>query len=106
MRIEAVDERDSCWEQHAGRFCVYFFQGPGPGLAVSTFDVTDATFFEVMAWADNSAEGRMFSVALVAADERGKPGLIWLTGDDANDGPLEDGNGVQARLRAEMVQRS
>jgi hypothetical protein len=103
MRIEAVDERDSSWEQHTSRFRVYFFEGPD--LAVSTFDVTDATFFDVFAWAESNAERRMFSVALVASDDRGKRGLIWLTGDDANDGPIEEDRVVQARLRTEMITR-
>lgn len=87
MHVEKSEERDSHWERHRNTFRVYFFSGPGVASSVSTFDTTDATFSETKTWADEEAGDRTYSIALVSSDERGRRGLIWLIGDDANDVP-------------------
>jgi uncharacterized OB-fold protein len=72
---------------HRSTFRVYFFEGPGKTYSVSTYDLADATFTEVEAWADGQAGSRRYSIALVSADERGNRGLVWLVGGDANENP-------------------
>ncbi|WP_425863263.1 hypothetical protein [Arthrobacter sp. TWP1-1] len=98
MNIEEVDERDSTWEQHDSVFRVYFAQGAD--LAVTTFDVSDATFGEVLQWAQQEASAEtLIAVALVGRDSRGLKGLTWLFGMDPNDSPESE---LQIRMHAEM----
>lgn len=108
MHVEASYERNSRWEQHQSTFRVYFFEEPGPGYSVSTFDLTDATLSEAKTWAEDEAGDRMYSIALVSSNEQGHRGLIWLIGDDANDvldqAPTEVRQRVQSRLRQEMIE--
>lgn len=85
MRIEMSVETDSSWEQHQNRFRVYFFEVPGPGYSVRTFDITGATFSQAMRWAEEEAGEDMYSVALVTNRNEDGRGLVWLIGHDAND---------------------
>lgn len=85
MEISRSDERDSCWEQYRNTFRVYFFEGQQH--AVDTFDISDAIFSEVIDWAEQEAGDRLYAVTLVALNERGERGLIWLNGYDANSQP-------------------
>jgi hypothetical protein len=101
MEITRSDERDSCWEQYRNTFRVYFFEGQQH--AVDTFDISDAIFSEVINWAEREAGDRLYAVTLVALNERGERGLIWLNGYDANSPP---GDSLERRLMAEMYARS
>ena len=87
MHVEKSDERDSHWERHRSTFRVYFFEGPARPYSVRTYDVADATFTDAKTWADGEAGHRRYSIALVSSDERGKRGLTWLVGNDANENP-------------------
>ncbi|MDQ0676673.1 hypothetical protein QFZ30_000055 [Arthrobacter pascens] len=87
MHVEESDERDNQWERHRNTFRVYIFAGHGEAHSVSTFDIADATFSEARTWAEDKAVDRMYSLALVSTDERGRRGLAWLIGGDANDVP-------------------
>jgi hypothetical protein len=87
VRVEPVDERTSCREDHNPRFRVYFFDGPGPtSYATSTFDVVDADVLEVIRWAQAQAGNeRRYALALVGMAANEDEGLVWLVGRDAND---------------------
>ena len=87
MRGEYVDERDSAWERDDPRFRVYVFKGPGN--AVTTVDIIDATIDEALdsARALSHGDEDLWSLALVENDARGRRGLIWLSGMDYNDTP-------------------
>lgn len=98
MHIEEVDERDSTWEQHDSTFRVYFAQGTE--RAISTFDVSGATFSEVRNWTKNQApDDTIIAIALVGLDSRGLKGLTWLLGMDPNDHPE---SAIEVRMLAEM----
>lgn len=102
MQITPSDERDSTWEQHESVFRVYFATGFATGelRSVTTFDVTDATFLEVSAWATRTAEpGASVAIALVGVDNRGLRGPTWLVGMDPNDAPESE---LQRRMFAEL----
>ncbi|WP_026556847.1 hypothetical protein [Arthrobacter sp. 35W] len=107
MRVEDVDERDSCWERHQSRFRVYFFRGRPLGAWVSTHDVTDATFAQTMAWAEETVGADLYAIALVSSDDEGRRGLVWLHGLDVNDNHepfgLDPEPEPAARLRREML---
>lgn len=87
MRGFSVDERDSTWERDDARYRVYVFTGPGN--AVTTFDIVEATIEEALETAQSMSDGgsRLWSLALVEDDARGMRGLIWLSGMDYNDPP-------------------
>lgn len=98
MNIEDADERDSTWEEHSSVFRVYFAQGAD--RAVTTFDVSEATFSEVLRWAQQKAAAEtLIAIALVGRDARGLKGLTWLFGMDPNDYPESE---LQIRMQAEM----
>lgn len=98
MHIEEVDERDSTWEQHDSTFRVYFAQGTD--RAITTFDVSGATFSEVHQWTKNQApDDAIIAIALVGLDSRGLKGLTWLLGMDPHDHPE---SAIEVRLLAEM----
>lgn len=98
MNIEEADERDSTWEQHDSTFRVYFAKGIG--RAITTMDVSDATFSEVKAWAQEQGdEDTVVAIALVGLDSRGLKGLTWLLGMDPNDYPESD---IESRMLAEI----
>lgn len=89
MRTSEVDERDSDSDVSDPVFRVYFFEGDRrtESFGVSCFDVADADVAQVLEWADASAVGRSFALALV----RRVPGLpnratelTWLLGTDLN----------------------
>lgn len=87
MRAFPVDERDSTWERDDARYRIYTFEGPGN--AVDTRDLVEATIEEALKFAlglsnDNEL---LWSLALVEDDSRGMRGLIWLSGMDYNDTP-------------------
>ncbi|MHA7270687.1 hypothetical protein [Arthrobacter sp. HLT1-20] len=99
MNIEESDERDSTWEQHDSTFRVYFAQGIN--RAITTFDVSEATFTEVHKWAKHEAlDDTIVAIALVGLDSRGLKGLTWLLGMDPNDHPESD---IEVRMLAEMT---
>lgn len=88
VRIVAVDERDSSWEQHGPRFRVYL-HGSGETSTsgwTDTYEDTGADVLQVIDWAQRQAgETLTYAVALVHDDEaaevrsprRGR-GLVWL----------------------------
>ena len=103
MKIEAVDERDSRWEDHVPRFRVYVFDEYGrrgksdgtlsQGYATSTWDITGADLIDALRWAQERAGDRgLFSIALVAEgdDRYTDRGLGWLVGMDYQDSPWDD----------------
>jgi hypothetical protein len=102
MRHLAVDERDSTWERHDPRFRVYVFEGPGN--AVSTIDVLDATVEEAFesAIALSRGDERLWALALISEEPPRSRGLVWLSGMDYNDAPS---NAQQWRLRKQMQNR-
>ena len=94
IHAEAVDERDSTWEDHSPRFRVYLHSGPGGGAATATYDLTGADALQAIDWAQSHAvAGGTYAVALVssrpgpAGPERG---LVWLVGIDGNTDPVND----------------
>lgn len=98
MNFAEVDERDSTWERHDSTFRVYFAKGTDS--AITTFDVTDATFSEAHRWAmDKASEDTIVAIALVGRDDRGLKGLTWLFGMDPNDHPESE---IEIRMLAEM----
>lgn len=98
MNIEEVDERDSTWEQHDSTFRVYFAKGID--RAITTMDVSDATFSEVQRWAQEKAgDDTIVAIALVGLDSRGLKGLTWLLGMDPNDFPE---SAIESRMLAEI----
>lgn len=98
MNIEEVDERDSTWEQHDSIFRVYFAKGIH--RAITTVDVSDATFSEVRKWSkENASDDTLVAIALVGLDARGLKGLTWLVGMDPNDEPESD---IEFRMLAEL----
>lgn len=102
MRGIQVDERDSAWERHDPRFRVYVFEGPGN--AVTTVDIVDATVEEALEAARSLAndDAHLWSLALVDDDSRGMRGLVWLSGTDYNDVPRTPRD---VRLRGRMQDR-
>ncbi|MHA7303955.1 hypothetical protein ACX80E_01720 [Arthrobacter sp. TMN-49] len=99
MNTEEVDERDSTWEQYDSIFRVYIAKGIN--RAITTFDVSDATFSEVLKWAKQMvSDDTIVAVALVGRDARGSKGLTWLFGTDPNSEPLSD---IEFRMQAEMI---
>ncbi|WP_155838577.1 hypothetical protein [Arthrobacter castelli] len=98
MNIEEVDERDSTWEQHDSIYRVYFAKGVS--RAITTVDVSDATFSEVHKWAkEKASDDTLIAIALVGRNARGLKGLTWLFGMDPNDRP---GSDIELRMFAEM----
>ena len=97
LRIEAVDERDSSWEDPSPRFRVYLHSSGADATCGSTwtYDITGADALQVIEWAQRQAGDRMtYAVALVrddADEDRRNPGhgrgLVWLVGMDGNDTP-------------------
>ncbi len=105
MRVEAVDERDSSWEDHEPRFRVYLFLGDGR-YSVATWDVREADVLETTLWAQQKAGAdALYAVALVgetSPDKRAARGQTWLVGMDANDHPSD---AVQQQVLARMQGR-
>ena len=94
IHAQAVDERDSCWEDDSPRFRVYLHSGPGAGAATATYDLTGADALQAIDWAQSHVgAGGTYAVALVrerpgqAGPERG---LVWLVGIDGNTDPMND----------------
>ncbi|HEY0645297.1 MAG TPA: hypothetical protein VGD39_17900 [Nocardioides sp.] len=94
IHAEAVDERDSSWEDHSPRFRVYVHSHPGPSSATSTYDLTGADVLQAVDWAQSHVPaGGTYAVALVqdrpgpAGPERG---LVWLVGIDGNTDPANE----------------
>jgi hypothetical protein len=107
MRVEAVDERDSGWEDPTPRFRIYLFSGEGPGHVTWTYDFTGGDVLDAIRWAQTEAgSDRMFSVALVRDERRPDGpvvrGLVWLVGMDANDVPIST---TEMARRAGMLHR-
>lgn len=79
-RIEPrlVDERDTLWESNAADFRIFILED---GETVWAFDVDAARLSDVEIWAQAQAgrHGKV-SIALRQKNNRGEPGLIWLSG--------------------------
>lgn len=84
MKVEGVDRRDAEWEVEAPAYRVYFY-GDG-GSYADEYQLTDADVDEVLSWAQERADGRVY-VVYVVRDERGSLGLIRLAGRDPNEHP-------------------
>lgn len=97
-----MDERDSTWERDDPRFRVYVFAGPGN--AVSTVDVLDATIEQALESARTLSKGDecLWALALVDDHSRGSRGLIWLSGMDYHDIPTTS---VDWQRRRQMQDR-
>lgn len=94
IRADAVDERDSCWEDDAPRFRVYLHSHPGSSSATATYDLTGADALQAIDWAQRQVPaGGTYAVALVR-DRPGpdgpERGLVWLVGIDGNTDPAND----------------
>ena len=96
MRVVAVDERDSSWEQDDPTYRVYLHGGSTrggeewTGGTTWTYDVSDADLLQVVDWAQREAGNtRHYAIALVREDPRrptaDQRGLVWLIGIDGND---------------------
>lgn len=93
IRIVAVDERDSGWEDDRPRFRVDLHTGGETSAlgSTATYDVTGADVLQVIDWAQRQAgEDQVYAVALVRDEPRRDPsgtgrGLVWLVGRDGND---------------------
>jgi hypothetical protein len=112
IQIEAVDERDSNWENDHPRFRVYFqrTQGSYIGGWTATYDITGADLIQVLDWAQREAgETFVYSIALVYDDrarEESMPGhgrgLVWLIGIDGNQSDLDP---REAEIQNRMLAR-
>ncbi|MFB2597626.1 hypothetical protein ACEXQE_07530 [Herbiconiux sp. P17] len=99
MKVQPGDERDTAWERVESVFRVFFYSGDGP-FTTQAHDLSDTTFMEALAWAEQSAgKDRLFSIALLAEDSYGAKGLVWLVGIDANSSPHDT---VERRLYNEL----
>lgn len=111
IRIVAVDERDSGWEDDRPRFRVYLHtSGETSTLgSTATYDVMGADVLQVIDWAQRQAgEDQVYAVALVRDEPRRDPsgtgrGLVWLVGRDGNDDARRDVRLADAQER--MLQR-
>jgi hypothetical protein len=106
IHAEAVDERDSCWEDSSPRFRVYLHSHPGPSSATSTHDLTGADAVQAIDWAQSHVPaGGTYAVALVQdrPDPAGpKRGLVWLVGIDGNTDPA---NALETDALRRMAER-
>ena len=112
MRIEPVDERNSCWESTSPRFRVYRYRLDhlAQSWTTATDDITESDAFEVIDWARQQAGGdQLYAVALVVDDrarpEGGQRGLVWLVGDDLPNADPSDLSEVERHRLAEMFRR-
>jgi hypothetical protein len=107
IHAEAVDERDSCWEDRSPRFRVYLHSHPGPSSATSTHDLTGADALQAIDWAQSHVPaGGTYAVALVR-DRPGpdgpERGLVWLVGIDGNTDPGDEADEDALRRMTERV---
>lgn len=107
IHAEAVDERDSCWEDDSPRFRVYLHSHAAPGSATSTYDITGADALQAIDWAQSHVPaGGTYAVALVR-ERRGpggpERGLVWLVGIDGNTNPGSESDTDALRRMAERV---
>lgn len=99
MKIAQAAGLDITWEQHESIFRVYFAKGAD--RLVTAVDVSEATFSEVRAWAqENADDDALVAIALVGQDARGLKGLTWLLGMDPGDSPATD---IEVRMLAEIL---
>ncbi len=85
MCAEPVDEWNSSWKVDDARYRIYLFDGPG--YAVTTIDVLDASVEEALGAAliESGNNRRLWSLAPVYDDGDGAGlGLVWLSGNDYN----------------------
>jgi hypothetical protein len=80
VRIEAVDPRDTRWEENGPHYRVYFWDGPRHTSA--EYEIAEADVAEVLAWADREARssGRTFTLFVQHRCGDDDPGLIRLAG--------------------------
>jgi len=82
VKVEAVDPRDTRWEDYHPVFRVYFWR-EAHGWSSDEFEITDANVAEVMVWAGSQlpAKGTEFALYL-RRWEAHEPGLVLLAGRD------------------------
>jgi hypothetical protein len=85
VRVEAVDPRDTTWEDYHPVFRVYFWRG-GNGWASDEYEITNADVAEVLDWAASQlpAKGTEFALYL-RRFEGHELGLVLLVGRDPSD---------------------
>jgi len=85
VKVEAVDPRDTTWEDHHPVFRVYFWRG-AHGWSSDEYEITDADVAEVLDWAGSQlpAKGTEFAVYL-RRSEANEQGLVLLVGRDPLD---------------------
>jgi hypothetical protein len=83
MRAAHVDPRDQRWEDDSPAYRVYFWTGDS---SCEEWQLTGADVDEVLAWADEHADGRTMSIWVVRSDADGV-GLIRLAGVDPTADP-------------------
>lgn len=81
LTVYAVDERDSQWESDASNYRVFIYRPTGEHEA---FNVDDAEYGTVTAWAQEHAGDSLFAVALRVSDPHRGEGLIWLVRPDTD----------------------
>ena len=86
MEARPVDPRDTTWEHAVPTYRVYFFKDPGHGGWPSyEYELVDAEDVgEVLRWAEEHADGRVYVVHAVWDDSRLGKGLLTLTGYNPN----------------------
>jgi hypothetical protein len=85
VKVEAVDPRDTTWEDYHPVFRVYFWREVH-GWSSDEYEVTNADVAEVLdwAWSQLPAKGTEFAVYL-RRWEAHEPGLVLLVGRDPSD---------------------
>jgi hypothetical protein len=83
MRVDPIDPRTARWEINQPSYRIYFWQRssdhPDGGWASDEWRLSDAGVHEVLAWADEHADGRRVSSWIEIVLD-GEPGLVRLSG--------------------------
>jgi hypothetical protein len=79
MIVTAIDPRDIRWEVPAPHFRVTFWAG---ATHAYEHDLADTDVLEALAWAEDNANGRTFTIGAVVPDQGDGPGLVHLAGTD------------------------
>lgn len=85
MHVQLVDPRDTTWEVDRPAYRVYFWRKLDGGVdadwASEEWQVEGADVLEVLAWADNDASRRPYTLYVCGTYDR-ELGLIRLRGHD------------------------
>jgi hypothetical protein len=83
MRVDRIDPRSARWEIDQPSYLINFWQRSSgrrdTGWASDEWRLSDADVHEVLAWADEHADGRRFSLWIEFVLD-GEPGLVRLGG--------------------------